>query len=513
MTTLTTDVRATAWKSPADDRLMVVTGLVLVTAVAAALRLFHLGYKPLWSDEAILWWIANRDLSGVIAQNVLSNSAPPLFALLLHGIVRFSSSEAALRALSCAAGIASIPALYLLARRFASSGVALFAAGLVAVAPEQVRYSQTAREYSLAFLLATLLVLAFDRFAERPSWQRAITATAAMLLSVATQYGLALLVLALNIVFVLQLRRQDRRISRLLLWTAVNLVTLAGVWLDWRLALRDQIATRTLAGMDASIAYLARGYWNGSLTSIPGFVARNTWDILRYLLPGDLTALTVAVGLVFVFRESTRRMAAWLLLATFAVAALAGILRLYPYMGYRQLMFLAPMVYVFAALGIGHAWRTTRDHSLAVILALFMVAGSAGYAVSYLRSPGNENIRPVVQALTASLQPGDRTWVYWGAEIPFRYYTRGTGMRWIVGAYSPDPSNTDPYRKQIEQLVADPGRLWLVFSHGQPEEMKAILGYFRLHRQVSEVGAENDAWLYLVNPASVAAAHPSGSGF
>jgi len=128
--------------------------IAMITLGGALLRVFDLGDKSLWLDEAVMFRIADGNLGHVLAENVLRNSAPPLFAVLLAGVARLGSSEAALRSLACLAGITTIPAIYLLCRRWVAAPWALFGAFLVALSPTQIAYSQQVREYSLTVLLA-----------------------------------------------------------------------------------------------------------------------------------------------------------------------------------------------------------------------------------------------------------------------------------------------------------------------------------------------------------------------
>ena len=87
--------------------------VVSISIFGAFLRLYHLGFKPLWLDEAVLYWIAHsNNLQNVIANNASSNSAPPLFAILINFILNLGDSETVLRSLSWLGGVASIIAIY-----------------------------------------------------------------------------------------------------------------------------------------------------------------------------------------------------------------------------------------------------------------------------------------------------------------------------------------------------------------------------------------------------------------
>jgi hypothetical protein len=209
--------------------------------VGAGLRLSHLGDRSLSTDEANVFWMARGTIDEIILHNAAGNSAPPLYALALNPLAEAHASEAALRSLSCAAGIAALAALYLLAREYNGPTGALFAVFVAALAPSQVFYSQFLREYSLAVLCAALLLLAFTRFQRRPSWRNWVALTALGVLGIDLQYGLALLLLALNAVFVLELPAATDRWRRILWWTLAQTGALGAAWMVYQQTLRHQL--------------------------------------------------------------------------------------------------------------------------------------------------------------------------------------------------------------------------------------------------------------------------------
>lgn len=92
-----------------------------------------------------------------------------LYYLLLRGWIRLGSSESAVRGLSVLAGVAAVPALYLLGTRLFGPRAGTVAALLLSVHAFHIRYSQEARAYSLFMLLAILSSLFFLESVERPS--------------------------------------------------------------------------------------------------------------------------------------------------------------------------------------------------------------------------------------------------------------------------------------------------------------------------------------------------------
>ncbi len=146
------------------------TFLLLLTLAAAWLRLSHLGSKSLWLDEgatvalaraswrhfAWVWWYGEANLQTV-------------YFLLMRGWIHGGQSEAWLRLPSALFGIASVPLLYVVARRLATASVALASAALLAFSPAHVYYSQEARSYTLAIFLVLVSSYFFVRAVEEGS--------------------------------------------------------------------------------------------------------------------------------------------------------------------------------------------------------------------------------------------------------------------------------------------------------------------------------------------------------
>jgi 4-amino-4-deoxy-L-arabinose transferase-like glycosyltransferase len=137
--------------------------LLGATLLAGLLRVYGLGDLPLWIDEAWSEWFAHRRIREVWSLTVQHDTHPPLYHALLSGwIALFGNSEAALRSLSVAFSVATVPIVYLLGRTIAPNAqglaVGLIAAFLFALAPLQVDYAQEARSYAaLSFAVALML--------------------------------------------------------------------------------------------------------------------------------------------------------------------------------------------------------------------------------------------------------------------------------------------------------------------------------------------------------------------
>jgi mannosyltransferase len=143
--------------------------LALVVALGAALRLFRLGVRSFWLDEAISAMLARVDRHTFVSAIIHRQANMALYYLLLRGWIRLGSGEFALRSLSVLAGVATIPAIYLLGKQLFGAKAGRIAALLLCVHTFHIRYSQEARAYSLLMLLAVLSSLFFLRSLEEPS--------------------------------------------------------------------------------------------------------------------------------------------------------------------------------------------------------------------------------------------------------------------------------------------------------------------------------------------------------
>jgi uncharacterized membrane protein len=166
-------------------------GLAGIIALGAALRFWHLDFKPLWMDEVItalfssggsyqdvpleevfplsalnqIFTLRPEVTCSQIAQTVSTQSVhPPLFFCLMHRWLSWINPTThdlvwQLRALPALIGVGAIAALYCLNRVAFSPAAGLMGAAVMAVSPFAVYLSQEARHYTLPMLLITLSLL------------------------------------------------------------------------------------------------------------------------------------------------------------------------------------------------------------------------------------------------------------------------------------------------------------------------------------------------------------------
>ena len=152
----------------------------------------------LWRDEATSAQIANVPTWGQLWRYLEFDSYPPLFHVVLRGwCALFSGEDASLRTLGLLIGLGVLAGVWTAARAVGVR-VPLFALVLLGLNPMMIRYGDSIRAYGLGCLLALLTFAAVWRVAAapRPGWRRIVLAMAVAVVSVQCLYHDAVLLLA-----------------------------------------------------------------------------------------------------------------------------------------------------------------------------------------------------------------------------------------------------------------------------------------------------------------------------
>lgn len=156
----------------------------LVLALAAALRLGHLGAENFWIDEVFSLGQTAPPLEQVAEYWDLDDQGTtrPLGLVLLHWIRAFGTSEFLARLPFAIVSVLDVAALYLLARELVDRRTSLTAALFLALMPIHVWYAQEARWYAQWALLTTLSFFAILKAWKtgRNRWWMAYAALAAL---------------------------------------------------------------------------------------------------------------------------------------------------------------------------------------------------------------------------------------------------------------------------------------------------------------------------------------------
>jgi hypothetical protein len=302
---------------------------------AAALRLHHLGALSFYYDELYavrIHGLSLRNIAGVIARTAFYDIHPPLYYLgTLVWTAALGISEAAARGLSVAAGLATLPVVYLLGRDLHARRTGVLAAALLAVYPVHVYYSREARMYALMAFAASLSTWLLVRLARGdrqrwllPAWLAATTATAL------THYFGVMHVMA---EFVILAWRGRRGATSLPAWLALFAAP-GAVFVPFALFAQYQTKHNEVSYLGRGLgayadlfAWLGGGHqhlplaalWTLPLVSLAALGARASW---REKAPDWTTPYAPAPA------ASTGERALWVLTAIGAMVAAAGVFAL-----------------------------------------------------------------------------------------------------------------------------------------------------------------------------------------
>ncbi|HEX3737379.1 MAG TPA: glycosyltransferase family 39 protein [Solirubrobacterales bacterium] len=407
------------WRSPAvwaRERSRAFWIVVGLTALAALLRFATLGVQSYHHDEIVTASRVLRDGFGHAMDAVwFSESTPPVYyALAWVWTQLVGTGEFGLRALSAAAGVATVPVAYLIGVELRGRRAGLWVAALVAVNPMLLWYSQEARAYALVALFGALSALYWLR-AERGGGRRDFVWWGVWSgLALGTHYFVAFPILAEAVML---LRRRGLRAS------LGGMAVLAGC----------AIAVAPLAIHQMSIGHadwignfsLGHRLWETAAT----FVTGETGDIIarpeRPWLAFLPLALTLAALALLLRRGEERERRAGrrpLLLVVAGVGipvALALVAASKDFVLARNLI--PALVPLLAAIGIAVSLPASRRIGAAIGALLF--AYSLGFCV--LVSTDEQFQRPNWSAVAEQIgEPhGPRATVTWTlGEAPLRYY-------------------------------------------------------------------------------------------
>ena len=170
--------------------------LFFIVLIGAFLRIYPLKHEALSGDELFSARVALAPINNsyVMVRDDLVH--PPLYYLLLKiGISTMVANALGLRLLSLAAGLLTIPLVWLLGRRLGSSdATGLLAAALVALNVNTIFYSQEARSYAVYTFLVLLFALWLSIIAKKQTASMWVVGGVLMLLLFYTHYVAAVFV-------------------------------------------------------------------------------------------------------------------------------------------------------------------------------------------------------------------------------------------------------------------------------------------------------------------------------
>ncbi len=171
--------------------------VVALTLIAAAWRFSTLTSQSYWVDESQAAHEMRLSFGAMLGAWNRYEWNPPLYFVVLWPWARLlGTGEAALRSFSALLGTAFVPLVYGCGRELVSRRAGLVAAGLAALSPFMIWYSQEAREYMLLMVLCAGSILAFARTWRTPSRRHLLWWAGVSGLALLTQYYAGFLVAA-----------------------------------------------------------------------------------------------------------------------------------------------------------------------------------------------------------------------------------------------------------------------------------------------------------------------------
>lgn len=432
-----------------------------LTAVAFALRWLYIGQQSLWLDELFSAFLVRKSWWGII-QGTAQDILPPLYYLLLKGMMQLGNNETAARALSAVASAASVPVFYYLGKRLFDRPFALVASVLLVVNPFHILYAQEARMYTLFGLFSLLSAYCFWQAwqdGERKSWGLFAVVT------IASFYTHSLAFLNLLALVVFALTQSATLKQRWRPWLVAHLI-IGAAFLPWVVVILQQ--TSRLGGEFAGrgqspVTLLTATYLFLFGTTLPAWGTAVAFFV-------TLTLLAFAVMGV-VYRQVTNPTA---LLFIFLMVAVP-IFGLYlislqsPIFVERRLLPATFGLYFLFAWVITRVKPRRLNQVLGVILGAAMLASLPGYYLEPQKIP----MREVAQSVSEQMEAGDTIiHVTDTSALAFAFYNPALPNHFLAG--DPDYlAQTNRGRAQRiaglvpeapEAIAAGQDRLWLVVT-------------------------------------------------
>jgi hypothetical protein len=409
--------------------------LLVIVAVGVALRLYYLR-QPMRYDESVTYlYFASKPWQTAISSYVYPNNHV-FHTLAVKACVALLGNEPwVLRLPAFLAGVAMIPAAYVVGRRLFGSAAAYVGAGLVAASGALVFYSTNARGYTIVCLATLVLGDVLLRLRERPSvalWSAFVGVTALGMWAVPVMLFPAG---GLSLWFVLSALRGDTSGGRGdLARFSIAVITTATVTL---LLYSPILATDGLTSLTGN-SFVRASPWGAFFRQLAGFPKPllSTWTL------GYPVIIALIVGACAVFGLVRERSASGLRVSMAGsmyvwCAALLLVTHKVPF--FRVWLFLVAPIALLAGHGLTHfaslfaAGRARLTNGAAVAGAAlavglsFLVLVSASVETSRdtgtLRDAGR-----IVRVLSSVLRPGDRVVAPIPSNAPLAYYFDRAGI-------------------------------------------------------------------------------------
>ncbi len=348
-----------------------------IIAAALVLRIAYADSCYLNPDEASHFGSARPDSWIETYKAAFMQVHPPLFILVLHGILFFGRTEAILRLPSVVAGTAALWLTFSWIRRSLGATPALAGLGFLALSPSAISASTEVRQYGLLLCFICGALYATERTFSERSTTWAIVQGLFLVAALLTHYTAIVVLVSLGFYVLLRsiLDAVPRRILCSFCASQFVLATLLA-WLYF-----GHVRGTIHFGASSSMAYLRHYYYTKTIETPLGFAWRSLSGTFLYAVGSRRLAFLVmlaflaGVAALLAGRTKAPKPLALLVILPFVVGFAAAVFEIFPFAGSRHQTYLLPFLAAgcSAALsGLQRAW-TVPLLVLGAVIAPFWV--------------------------------------------------------------------------------------------------------------------------------------------
>ena len=456
-------------------------------ALALAVRLWGLDKESFWFDEAYSVALARYP----VRLSSLVELVGPVYTLFLHGWLYLGDTDWLVRLPSALFGTATVYVIYRLGEALWDAEVGLLAAFFLALSPLHVWYSQEARMYALATLLAAIGTWLFWRSLQEGRSRYLPGYVLAMVLALYTHALTVFIVVYHNLcVGVCCLRRRGQGPVN----TVGRRCPLSAGLRDWALA---QLALGLLAipWLYGLISQQAKGYWGWIDVQYGPATLRSIVEVLAAFVYGGRTGWPAPVvwGLVLLaillllagsrrgdkpgfVRLEPRAFAvdpSWVFAAGLLAVPLGITFVLSQFRNMFVPRYMVPILVGYVLLLARGVRALPLRWARLAALAVVLLISTWGVVEAYERQE-KEDWRGAGQIVAALEQPGDYIFLMDGDILtPFRRYYHGPAPLREVWRYR---TEVDQLQALVDEALAEGRpRLWLVLSHTRNLGLKEVM--------------------------------------
>jgi len=396
-----------------------------IVAAAFAMRLVYSDSCYLNPDEAMHFEASRPSGWFETYQASLRLAHPPLFILVLHGILFLGRTELILRLPSVVGGTAALWLTFAWIRRTLGETPALAGLTFMALSPAAISASTEVRQYGLLLGFVCGALYATERtFSERSSkW--AIFQGLFLCGALLTHYTAIVVLGTLGLYALVRsfLDGVPRRILFTIVLSHLVLVTLIG-WL-----FIEHVRGAVPFGPGASMDYLRRYYYAAGRETPLGFVWRALWATFSYAVGAqrfDLLFMFVfVVGITALLARQTKapRIMTILLILPFVAGFGAAVFQVFPFAGSRHQTYLLP--FLAAGISAGFAClqrvRTVPLLLVGIVITLLWVA-RAGAPDNNPRTLPKGDMTAAIEYVGQRVPRGAPLFVDHETRLVLRYY-------------------------------------------------------------------------------------------